>query len=250
MRSPKKAGGLGLLLCGLLFASSGVAEAKPSAQVSFLKGKAQVLRSAGKYGADLNAAKNAPWKAVKVGTTLNQGDAVRTEARTRLEMKVPDGSRVRLGSKSSLVLSQGHFSKGGKRKVTFTLWLGRVWAKVAKRAGAGSSFEVKTQNAVAGVRGTSFAVMASLDSSSVVKVYTGSVGVKKNETPGAKTPRRREVAGPQRIDKKQWEEVIATAMTQVKVTNLGQIQPAEDFVDEGEDLQWAMWNKERDAAIQ
>jgi hypothetical protein len=241
---------LGLMACGFLLATPSLAAAKPSAKVSFLKGEAQVLRAASKYG-DLTAAKNAPWKRVKVGTKLNQGDAVRTQTRTRLEMKVPDGSRVRLGSKSSLVLSQGHFSKSGERKVTFTLWLGKVWAKVAKRAGAGSSFEVKTQNAVAGVRGTSFAVMASLDSSSVVKVYTGSVGVKKNGAgANGKTPRRREVAGPQRIDKKQWEEVIATAMTQVKVTNLGQIQPAEDFVDDGEDLQWAMWNKERDAAIQ
>ena len=122
------------------------------------------------------------------------------------------------------------------------LWLGRLWAKVAHRLGAGSRFEVKTGNAVAGVRGTSFAVLAHADLSSVVKVYTGTVGVKKSGSGGKRTV----VAGPQRVDRRQWEEVIATAMHQVRVTHLGEIRPAEDFVDQGSDEAWASWNQRRD----
>lgn len=239
---------LSLALAALLAAPAGALAAPGAAKVSLLDGKAQVLRGANEHRAGEGYEKDAPWKALKKGSQVRVGDAVRTLAKTRLELRVPDGSRVRLGSKSSLVLEQGHFGKSGKRKVTFTLWLGKVWAKVAKRIGAGSSFEVRTHNAVAGVRGTSFAVVANADLSSVVKVYAGSVGVKKKKTTGKVG--RREVPGPQRIDKKQWEEVIATAMKQVQVTSLGQIQPAEDFVDEGEDLQWAMWNKARDEAMQ
>lgn len=195
---------------------------------------------------------DAPWKRLAEGAKVREGDALRTGPKSRLELRVPDGSRVRFGAGSQVVLSQGHFGKKGERKVTFTLWLGRVWAKVAKRMGGESTFEVKTQNAVAGVRGTSFTVMAHADLSSVVKVYAGAVGVKKveGETASSKRPARRQVAGPQRIDKKQWEEVIATAMKQVKVTSLGQIQPAEDFTDDGAELEWAMWNKARDQAIQ
>ncbi len=238
-----------LLMASALVAAPAVASAGHAAKVSLLKGQAQVLRAAAKHPGKAGPKDDAPWKALKVGTQLQEGDAVRTQAKTRLELLVPDGSRVRLGSKSSMVLSQGHFKRSGERKVTFTLWLGKVWAKVAKRVGGKSSFEVKTQNAVAGVRGTSFAVLAQVDASSVVKVYTGSVGVKKNAAGTAAPTKRRQVAGPQRIDKKQWEEVIATAMTQVKITSVGQIQPAEDFIDEGEDLQWAMWNQERDQAV-
>lgn len=234
----------------ILAAGAGEAEAaKAAAKVSFLKGSAQVLRGAEKHRAGNGYAPDAPWKALKTGAKVAVGDAVRTGAKTRLELQVPDGSRVRLGARSELVVDRGHFAEGGERKVSFTLWLGKVWAKVAKRIGAGSSFEVKTHNAVAGVRGTSFTVVARSDLSSVVKVYAGSVGVKKNGA-GAPKSTRREVPGPQRIDKKQWEEVIATAMKQVQITSVGQIKPAEDFVDEGDDLQWAMWNQERDQAIQ
>ena len=68
--------------------------------------------------------------------------------------------------------------------------------------------------------------------------------------PGTKARVRREVPGPERIDQKQWEEVVATAMKQVKVTSLGEIQPAEDFVDAGDDEAWAMWNQSQDAALQ
>jgi len=237
-------------LCALALAlPTAASAAKGAAKVSFLDGKAEVLRGAHAHEKGEGFAEDAPWKALKQGAQVQVGDAVRTQAKTRLELAVPDGSRVRLGSKSSMVLEQGHFERSGKRKVTFTLWLGKVWAKVAKRIGAGSSFEVRTHNAVAGVRGTSFTVVANADLSSVVKVYAGSVGVKKSASAGGKVGRR-EVPGPQRIDKKQWEEVIATAMKQVQVTSIGQIKPAEDFVDEGEDLQWAMWNKDRDQAIQ
>ena len=66
--------------------------------------------------------------------------------------------------------------------------------------------------------------------------------------PGGGGGTRRQVPGPHQIDKKQWEEVVATAMKQVTVSSLGQIQPAEDFVDDGEALQWAMWNQARDGA--
>ncbi|MCB9646420.1 MAG: FecR domain-containing protein [Deltaproteobacteria bacterium] len=239
-----------------LLVAAGPASAESAAKVSQLVGEAQVLRQASKHMQGEAIAAKAPWKALKSGELVHEGDAVKTAAASRLELTVPDGSRVRLGASSQVVLSQGHFGKAGERKVTFTLWLGRVWAKVAKRMGGESSFEVKTHNAVAGVRGTSFAVMANADLSSVVKVYTGSVGVKSLVTaaaaaaPGTKARVRREVPGPERIDQRQWEEVVATAMKQVKVTSLGEIQPAEDFVDAGDDEAWAMWNQSQDAALQ
>ena len=86
--------------------------------------------------------------------------------------------------------------------------MGRLWASVTRRLRGDSAFEVRTRNSVAGVRGTSFAVLAQADLSSIVKVYTGTVGVKKKGL----SKNRVVVAGPQRIDRQQWEEVIATAM--------------------------------------
>ena len=218
-------------------------KAKPSARVTYLEGPAQILRRASRLSDDGGPRSDAPWKRLEWGTRLGADDAVRTGAGARLELTFADGSRVRLGPKSSLTVQSARF-RAAERQVTMRLWLGRLWARVARRLGSGSQFEVKTGNAVAGVRGTSFAVLAHADLSSVVKVYTGTVGVKKS---GAYAKRRRTlVAGPQRVDRQQWEEVIATAMHQVRVTHLGEIRPAEDFVDQGPDQAWASWNQQRD----
>lgn len=239
----------GLLLAGALVALSSVAEAAP-AKVSFLKGRAEVLKSAAKHESKGEIVAKAPWRPLKVGAALPEGAAVRTKKGARLEITLGDGSRVRLDEDTTLAMTE--VVVGGRderRSVSLKVWAGRLWASVAKRLSGGSRFEVKTNNAVAGVRGTSFTVIANTDLSSLVKVYTGTVGVKKNENPYRRRART-QVAGPTRIDKKQWEEVVATAMKQVKVTALGEIAPAEDFTDSGDGAQWAMWNQERDQAVQ
>ena len=196
--------------------------------------------------------KSAPWKALKKGSVVRVGDAVRTGEKTRLELKMKDGSRVRLGASSKLTIDEGSFQKNGERKVGLTMWVGRVWAKVAKELGSESKFEVQTANAVAGVRGTSFTVVANQDLSAVVRVYSGSVGVRKSRSQraGYRTRKRVQVEGPTQVDQKQWEEIVATQMKQITVTSLGKITPATDFEDAGSDLEWAMWNQKRDQAVQ
>ncbi len=229
----------GWLFAALLCAST--AEAKGTAKVSFLEGAAESVAQTNSAAAPTGA-----WRPLSLGATLNQGDAVRTGPATRLELQLSDGSRVRLAANTTLTLTTTHFGKG-ERKVSLGLWAGQVWAKVTKLVSGDTNFEVSTHNAVAGVRGTSFAVLAQADASSVVKVYAGTVGVKKQNAAKAG---RMQVDGPARVDRKQWEEVITTAMKQVKVSALGEISPLEDFVDQGDQAQWAAWNQERDAAIQ
>ncbi len=238
-------------LAGLLLWSAGapaLARSLPPspAKVSYLQGTAEVLREAKGHSDDKGPKAKAPWRALKKGTKLARGDAIRTAPGARLELRMLDGSRVRLGGGSKITLKDSHFS-GQKRKVTLSLWLGRLWAKVTKKAGGERSFAVETHNAVAGVRGTSFSVVADADLSAIVRVYTGTVGVKKNKA--KRNGNRVQVAGPQRIDRKQWEEIIATSMKQVKITQIGEIKPAEDFEDSGGDLEWAMWNKDRDRSL-
>jgi hypothetical protein len=222
----------------LCVAGADDAQAAATVTVTFITGKADVTSKGGTT-------------ALKVGSVVAEGDTVETREDSKLELSMPDGSKLRLAPKTKVVLSEGTFNEGKGRNVKASVWVGRLWAKVAKSIGGGDSFEVETRNAVAGVRGTSFAVQASADLSAVVRVYAGTVGVRKADADGAqfgsKPPReRKKITGPERIDKKQWEEIIATAMKQVKVTSVGDIAPAEDFEDQGEDLQWAMWNKERD----
>ena len=217
----------------------------PDMRATLVEGRAEVLADAARYEVDGKLGPKAPWKKLTVGAELDAGAAIRTQKHARVELVLADGSRVRLAPSSQMKL--GDIS-GRKRSVSLTLWIGRLWAKVARRAAGEGRFEVKTKNAVAGVRGTSFAVLANADLSSLVKVYTGTVGVRKNK--GFAGRKRRQVEGPSRIDRKQWEEVVLTAMKQVRVTSVGEIAPAEDFMDTGDELEWAMWNQERDHALE
>jgi len=92
-------------------------------------------------------------------------------------------------------------------------------------------------------------VIANQDSSALVRVYSGTVGVRKNDGPSFRNRARTQVSGPSRVDQKQWEEIVATQMKQVAITNLGQILPASDFADQGDELEWAMWNQKLDEAV-
>jgi hypothetical protein len=217
--------------------------APSSARVTELIGEAHVLRGAKGQPEDAAA-----WKPLAKGAALAIGDAIRTGEKSRLEVTLQDGSRIRLGSASKATLREGQF-KGDERQVGVTVWAGRLWAKVAKKLGSDSKFEVETANAVAGVRGTSFTVIANQDSSALVRVYSGTVGVRKNDGPGFRERKRVQVAGPKQVDQKQWEEIVATQMKQIAVTSAGEILPASDFADQGDELEWAMWNQKLDEAV-
>lgn len=184
------------------------------------------------------------WRPLTLGTALAEGDAVRTGKGSRVELTFADGSRFRVSSSSEAVVSKAAFAGKARQNVTVKLMTGRAWAAVAKAGGATANFHVETTNAVAGVRGTSFAVLAAGDASALVRVYSGSVGVRPSGA--GKSPERKQVAGPREIDRSQWEEIIATAMKQVRVSATGELSPAEDFEDAGENLEWAMWNQARD----
>ena len=226
-----------------------LALAAPQANLQFkvteLIGEAHVLPKAKGEPKD-----GAAWKKLSKGSQVSVGDAVRTKDKSRLELQLADGSRIRLGAASKVTLSEGQL-EGSERRVTVTMWVGRLWAKVAKKLGDESKFEVETANAVAGVRGTSFTVIANQDFSALVRVYSGTVGVRKNDgKSGSFRDRpRTQVAGPKRVDREQWEEIVATQMKQIAVTNIGQILPATDFEDQGEELEWAMWNQKLDEAV-
>jgi hypothetical protein len=183
------------------------------------------------------------WRPLAEGAAVLEGDQVRTDAGARAELLLPDGSKVRLGPRSQASLDALRVKGAERERVSVGLALGRLWARVAKSAGGERNFEVATHNGVAGVRGTAFAVVAAADASALVKVYSGTVGVKKT---AAQSGARKQVAGPTEIDRRQWEEVVASAMKQVKISSIGELSPAEDFEDAGDDKAWAQWNQARD----
>jgi hypothetical protein len=179
---------------------------------------------------------------------LNEGDIVRTGKAGRIELTLTDQSILRLDGNSEFTLKAAT-TDGDEKKFTGKLSFGKVWAKVNSVLGGQSHFDVETQNAVAGVRGTTFRVDAKHDASALVRVYAGAVAVAGTRTPRAahqEPGARHEVAGPQEIDKKQYEKLLASMM-QVKVSSTGELGEPEKFAesDDAKDA-WVAFNQQRD----
>lgn len=234
--------GLGAMALALAVAGlSGSAQGKSATvgHVSYLRGLAWRTPEGGQ------AAR------VRKGAAVRQGDTLKTAKGSRLELRLGDGSAVRLGAASEIVIDQADFAEKD-RKVSVRLVLGKVWSKVTHAVDDGSKFEVRTGNAVAGVRGTTFRVNADQDDSTLVRVYSGTVAVAgvrpiyQQHTPGEK---RRQVQGPTQVTKDEWEKLVGGMMS-VRVGANGLPSEVEKFAvaDElgSDEADWVAWNRERD----
>ncbi|MBK9517491.1 MAG: FecR domain-containing protein [Anaeromyxobacter sp.] len=215
-------------------------EPAPAGAITFLAGQATRLQGGAR-------------QPLALGSAVFQGDVIETARRTRLELRLSDQSVLRLGPLSKVELDAAAFGASpDDRKVSAKLRVGNVWANVTKALGGEARFEVKTENAVAGVRGTTFRVDASKDRSVVVRVYSGTVAVAAGPIPrpahaGAPDPAaRREVAGPQEVTREQWERLV-TELMQVRVAADGTPAEPERFALAAQD-EWETWNRQRDAA--
>lgn len=207
-----------LVLPGLALASIG--------KVSLLEGTAK--RTSGEQAQALHA-----------DSEIELNDTIEVGAASNLKITLNDESVLMLGERSRLVIDEATFEGQERKGFIATLGFGKVWAHVKKAlAGSDAKFEVKTERAVAGVRGTIFRVdygetaKATLPAQKlrmVVRVVEGRVMVaaqvpKKAEAPssssqGGKKGERKQVAGPQEITQQQWEQkfVELQARQQVEV---------------------------------
>jgi hypothetical protein len=120
-------------------------------------------------------------ESLEEGDALVKGDLVSTEPGARLEFELPGGSVVRVGEKTQFTLREAHFEAGKKEAWSFSLALGNFWAKVSGLLGD-AKFEVETEDAVAGVRGTEFHVEVTAgDEDRMLRVYEGDVEVRGRE---------------------------------------------------------------------
>jgi hypothetical protein len=211
--------------------------AAPAALVTYISGTASRVR-------------DGQSEALHTHSELQEGDKIVTAKGGRLELTLADKSVLRLDGGSEVTLKTASF-EGDDKKLTAKITFGKIWAKVNSVLGGQSHFDVETQNAVAGVRGTTFRVDAKHDSSALVRVYAGAVAVV-----GTRTPRpshqtaggeRKEVPGPAEVSKAQYEKLLA-AMMQVKVAANGDLSEPEAFTQKEETKDsWVTFNEQRDS---
>jgi hypothetical protein len=201
------------------------------------------------------------WAHVKRGADVAPGSLLKTGDGSRAELTFVDGSIVRVGPASQLKVGAAAFDATTKEvKVEATLVAGEAWAKVAKLVDDKSKFQVKTANAVAGVRGTVFRVNVDRDEATVVKVYNGAVAVAAPLLAGdtgdeASTsvidPKRKPIAAPfKEVDKATFEKLLGKMM-EVRIAKGKTIHDADPVAftqddDQKGEPEWVRWNSERD----
>ena len=214
-------------------------ENKDTATVSFLEGTA--FRGPAEEG---------PWTAVAAKEEVAGNQWVKTGPSSRMELTLGDGSVIRLSADTKVEV-KSLTSGPTKRKSSVRLWVGQLWSSVTRAFGPDDTFEVETENAVAGVRGTTFRVNRGTDKATVVKVYAGAVAVANPSVMHAahKPGERVLVQGPTPVTKKQWEEVVLHQMQAIKVAATGEMETYAFTAQEDADS-WVLWNQERDKAQQ
>jgi len=236
-----------ILLTGLTMA---VAAADDSAAVvTKLDGTASVFTKGGKTGTPL-----------KKSDKLMKGQEVKVGEKSRLELKYPDGTVMRFAERSTVKIDDVTYdSKTQSKKVKVDLGGGKVWANVKKLVTSDSKVEVKTVNAVAGVRGTVYRVNVDEDNSAMVKVYDGSVAVagvpKETPKPSGQFTAPVPVAGPtpvpppyHEVSMEEWT-VIVKSMQQITVSPQGVASKPKDFTPQEDMDDWVKWNQERDKQL-
>ena len=236
-----------LMSWGLTAAVAGESGGNEAA-VTMVQGTARVYASGSKTGLIL-----------KKGDKLKKEHEVKVAEKSRIELRFPDGTVMRLAAKSNLKMSELAFNKQTDSKnVKVDLSKGKLWAKVKELTTSDSSVEVKTSNAVAGVRGTVYRVSVAEDKSAEVKVkvYDGSVYVanppRDASKPLDKAIEPHEVAGPHavpppyhEVSMEEWTAIVK-AMQQITISPQGVPSKPEDFDPKADADEWVRWNQERD----
>lgn len=210
------------------------------------------------------------WEKAKPNRPVFEGDIIRTAAKSRAEITLKGGGKIRLGEKSELELNEANvkpMTKNFKAK----LKRGNVFVSAKAAFGEKKNVQLRTPTAVAAIRGTKYRAKAGEDESEVL-VYDGKVDVnaaknviderkekRKSFAPGApidkpkftlgpvtETKAPTQVSGPYEVTLEEWV-TLAEGM-QINVRKDGKFHMFEFDKSKDGDLEFVQWNKELDAA--
>jgi hypothetical protein len=141
--------------------SAAQASVNAAATLTVFQKEASVSRSGGAFV-------NGP-----TGTVVHPGDSVKTDAKGRAAIQLPDGTLTRMAGNTEIALTSAHFAKTGNLQDASILQkAGRTFTNVQHLV-TGAIFKVGGQSAVASVRGTKFEILVNPDGSMLVKLFDG-----------------------------------------------------------------------------
>jgi hypothetical protein len=180
---------------------------------------------------------------IKNNDIISKNDRVEVQENSRLELRFPDGSYLRLSENARFTMRLLQFEKR-----TDSLYLqaflgaGKLWAKIKKLSTSGSRVEVITSTGPAAAKdtGTVYGVDLEEDTSTTIKVYEGAV---------LAMSAAREA--PQTVDQTsapaEGQLVSVNVFQKVSVSSQGGVSQPQDFDPKATINDWIRWNLQRDA---
>ncbi|MFQ6675050.1 MAG: FecR domain-containing protein [Fidelibacterota bacterium] len=204
------------------------------------------------------------WQRAKVRHPVFVQDGVQTQAKSRAEITLTGGGKVRIGENAELILSEANVAPL-KKDFSANLKKGQIWVSAKAAFGEKKNVAIRTPTAVAAIRGTTYRAVAGEEESSIL-VYEGEVDVnwaqnvqelRREQVPkGGEGPRFRlgpveevkapeQVAGPYEVTLEEWITLVEGM--QINIRKDGKYHMFE--FDRGADaeLEWVRWNQELDA---
>ena len=147
----------------LIFSSILSAAGQPFGKISLPLGKVQFKTE------------TTDWARAKPNQKVFEGNSIRTQAKSRCEITLTGGGKVRIGENSELELNEASV-KPMVKNFSANLKRGNVFVSAKAAFGEKKNIAVRTPTAVAAIRGTKYRASAGENESSV-KVYDGKVDV-------------------------------------------------------------------------
>ena len=199
---------------------------------------------------------------------IHEKDVVKTLAKSRCEITLVGGGKLRIGENSELEITEANV-KPMEKNFGATLKKGNVWVAAKAAFGEKKNVAVRTPTAVAAIRGTKYRAKAGDDESSVL-VYDGKVDVNaaKNVTDARKQQMKQgfqpqgeapifklgpvtevkapdQVSGPYEVTLEDWVSLVEGMQINIRKDGKYSMFKFDQDADGG--LDFVKWNKEQDA---
>ncbi len=212
---------------------------------------------------EVQTANGESWERAKPNREVFVGDVIRTRAKSRCEIALVGGGKIRIGENSELELNTANV-KPMEKNFQANLKRGNAWVSAKAAFGEKKNVSVRTPTAVAAIRGTTYRTVSGEDESSVL-VYEGKVDVnqpknieeEKTTKPGfggkpkfklgpvQEVEAPTEVAGPYEVTLEDWISLVEGMQINLRKDGKYHLFKFDQETDARNDF--VQWNKELDA---
>ena len=176
---------------------------------------------------------------IRKNDSIAKNDRVEVQGNSRLELRLPDGSYVRLTENARFTVRMLRFEKKtGSLNLQALLDNGRLWAKIKKRAASDSWVEVITRTGLVAAKDAVCAVDAVGDAGIAVNVYEGVVSA---------ASATRDAAAVRTSAPAEIPQVSVQALQQASLSAQGGASQPLAFNPKAAINDWTRWNLQRDA---